>query len=131
MKDILAVVKLPKATYMYWQKRFDRQNPDVELEAKIKAIRQTDKDFGYRRIWGKLREDGLLVNQTNSLNKKNGNSDGADVQLSGVDNDLPLDFPAVVKFGQLICNGHDREPSVGLDDLSGGRVDEVDQAADH
>ena len=63
MKDILAVVKLPKATYMYWQKRFDRQNPDAELEAKIKAIRQSDKNFGYRRIWGKLREEGLWVNR--------------------------------------------------------------------
>lgn len=36
---------------MYWQQRFDRQNSDAELEAKIKALRQSDKDFGYRRIW--------------------------------------------------------------------------------
>lgn len=57
------VIKLPKATYMYWQQRFDRQNPDAELEAKIKAIRQSDRDFGYRRIWGKLRKEGLLVNR--------------------------------------------------------------------
>ena len=48
---------------MYWQQRFDRQNPDAELEAKIKAIRQNNKDFGYRRIWGKLRKEGLLVNR--------------------------------------------------------------------
>ena len=48
---------------MYWQQRFDRKNPDAELEAKIKAIRQSDKDFGYRRIWGKLRKEGLLVNR--------------------------------------------------------------------
>ena len=47
---------------MYWQKRFDRENPDAELEAKIKAIRQSDKDFGYRRIYGKLRQEGFLVN---------------------------------------------------------------------
>ena len=26
---------MPKATYMYWQKRFDRENPDKELEEKI------------------------------------------------------------------------------------------------
>ena len=25
LKDILAVVGFPKATYMYWQKRFDRE----------------------------------------------------------------------------------------------------------
>ena len=48
---------------MYWQQRFDRQNPDAELESKIKAIRQNNKDFGYRRIWGKLRKEGLLVNR--------------------------------------------------------------------
>lgn len=48
---------------MYWQQRFDRKNPDAELEAKIKAIRQSNKDFGYRRIWGKLRKEGLLVNR--------------------------------------------------------------------
>ena len=41
---------------MYWQQRFDRQNPDAALEAKIKAIRQSDKDFGYGRIWGKSRK---------------------------------------------------------------------------
>ena len=26
---------MPKATYMYWQKRFDRDNPDKEIEEKI------------------------------------------------------------------------------------------------
>ena len=29
---------MPKATYMYWQKRFDRENPDKELEEKIPPL---------------------------------------------------------------------------------------------
>jgi len=45
---------MPKATYMYWQKRFDRENPDKELEEKIQEIRKNNKDYGYRRIHGEL-----------------------------------------------------------------------------
>ena len=26
---------MPKATYMYWQKRFDKKNPDKEIEEKF------------------------------------------------------------------------------------------------
>ena len=48
---------------MYWQNRFNRENPDADLEEKIKEIRQHHKDFGYRRIWGKLRVDGIMVNR--------------------------------------------------------------------
>ena len=52
LKDILAIAKLPKATYMYWQGRFNRTSPDAQLEKKIKAIRQRDKDFGYHfQFW--------------------------------------------------------------------------------
>jgi len=32
---------MPKATYMYWQKRFDRENPDKEIGEKIREIRET------------------------------------------------------------------------------------------
>ncbi len=63
MKDILAVVVFPKATYMYWQKRFDRENPDKELEIKILEIRNRHKDYGYRRILGELRKQGFTVNK--------------------------------------------------------------------
>ena len=45
---------MPKATYMYWQKRFDRENPDKELEEKVLEIRKENKDYGYRRIFGEL-----------------------------------------------------------------------------
>lgn len=53
----------PKATYRYWQKRFDRENPDTELEEIITGIRKENKDFGYRRIYGELRKRGRIVNK--------------------------------------------------------------------
>ena len=43
---------MPKATYMYWQKRFGRVNPDQEVEDKIQEIRSQHKDYGYRRMTG-------------------------------------------------------------------------------
>lgn len=48
---------------MYWQKRFDRENPDQELEQLILEIRKNHKDFGYRRIYGELRKRGMIVNK--------------------------------------------------------------------
>jgi len=45
LKDILAVVGFPKATYMYWQKRFDRENPDKYLEDEITKIHNENKDI--------------------------------------------------------------------------------------
>ena len=63
MKDILAYTGFPKSTYMYWQKRFDRRNPDEALENEIKQIRKENKDFGYRRIKGALDNKGIHVNR--------------------------------------------------------------------
>ncbi|WP_242850839.1 IS3 family transposase [Clostridium algidicarnis] len=63
LKDILAFTGFPKATYMYWQKRFDRENPNEDLEQRILEIRKENKDFGYRRIYGELRKQGLIVNK--------------------------------------------------------------------
>ena len=54
---------MPKATYMYWQKRFDRENPDKEIEEKILEIRMNNKDYGYRRILGELRNQGYVINK--------------------------------------------------------------------
>ena len=54
---------MPKATYMYWQKRFDRGNPDQEIEKKILKIREEHKDYGYRRILGELRNQGYSINK--------------------------------------------------------------------
>ena len=48
---------------MYWQKRFDRENPDIELEEKIHEIHKRNKDYGYRRMCGELRNQGYIVNK--------------------------------------------------------------------
>jgi len=48
---------------MYWQKRFDRENPKKEIEDKILKIHDKHKDFGYRRMCGELRKQGYLVNK--------------------------------------------------------------------
>lgn len=48
---------------MYWQKRFDRENPDKEIDEKILQIRKTHKDYGYRRVAGELQNQGYCVNK--------------------------------------------------------------------
>lgn len=48
---------------MYWQKHFDRENPNKEFEELIQEIRNNHKDWGYRRIYGELRKRGLIVNK--------------------------------------------------------------------
>jgi transposase InsO family protein len=47
---------------MYWQQRFKRKKPDEELEQLILQIRKEHKDYGYRRIYGELRKQGINVN---------------------------------------------------------------------
>ena len=46
---------------MYWQNRFERENPDKKLEKEILDIRKVHKDYGYRRIWGELRNRNIFV----------------------------------------------------------------------
>ena len=48
---------------MYWQKRFDRVDPNKELEERILAIHDEHKDFGYRRVLALLRKDGVIINK--------------------------------------------------------------------
>jgi len=48
---------------MYWQKRFNKEDPDKEIEEKIYEIRKEHKDFGYRRIYGELRKLGFKINK--------------------------------------------------------------------
>ena len=48
---------------MYWQKRFDRENPDKEIEEKFLEIRKLHKDYGYRRMLGELRNQGYVINK--------------------------------------------------------------------
>lgn len=63
LKDILAVVGFPKATYMYWQKRFQRDNPNKELEEKIMEItsftRKSRKYSSYKGRIGKVAPNRL------------------------------------------------------------------------
>ncbi|MBS6105230.1 hypothetical protein [Anaerococcus sp.] len=39
-KDLLEYFKLPKSTYMYWQKRLDRPNKYEQIEKKILEIKK-------------------------------------------------------------------------------------------
>lgn len=48
---------------MYWQQRFERENPDAEIEAKIIEIRKENENYGYRRIHHALRNVGIVVNK--------------------------------------------------------------------
>ena len=48
---------------MYWQKRFDRVNPNQELEDKILEIHNENRDYGYRRMHGMLRKLGYAMNK--------------------------------------------------------------------
>ena len=48
---------------MYWRKRLDRENPDKEIEEKILEIRENNKDYGYRRMFGELRNQGYCINK--------------------------------------------------------------------
>lgn len=40
----------------------DKENPDAKLENIIMKIRNNNKDFGYHRIYGELRKQGMFVN---------------------------------------------------------------------
>ena len=57
------MIGFSKATYMYWQKRFDREDPDESLIQQMQSIRDEHKDYGYRRIHGELIKQGLDVNK--------------------------------------------------------------------
>ena len=48
---------------MYWQKRFDKINPNEPIEAVILELRKKHKDYGYRRIYGELRKQGFKINK--------------------------------------------------------------------
>jgi len=48
---------------MYWQKRFDRPNPDQEIEEKMLEIRKEHKDYGCLRLKKELENQGIHVNK--------------------------------------------------------------------
>ena len=59
---------------MYWQKRFDRKNPNQKLEDTILELHKEHKDFGYRRMHGLLKRLGYSVNKkrVQRIMQKNG-----------------------------------------------------------
>nr|WP_240626718.1 IS3 family transposase [Vagococcus vulneris] len=61
--ELLETLKFPKSTYMYWQKRFNRSNPDQEIEDKILEIRKEHKDYGCLRMTRELKDRGFHVNK--------------------------------------------------------------------
>lgn len=63
LKDLLKILDFPKSTYMYWQKRFDRENKDKDLEERILEIRQEHPNYGYRRIHAVLIKEGIKINK--------------------------------------------------------------------
>src|SRR5699024_8498271 len=65
---ILEATGVPRSTYMYWQKRFNENNPDEEIGGLIKKIFEEHKgNYGYRRIGTELRNRGCMVNSKKIL----------------------------------------------------------------
>jgi len=48
---------------MYWQKRFNRPNPDLKIEEQMLEIRKEHKDYGCLRMKMELENRGLRVNK--------------------------------------------------------------------
>lgn len=49
---------------MYWQKRFDNENPDKDIEERIKSVfEEHNGRYSYRRITATLRNCGIVINQ--------------------------------------------------------------------
>lgn len=56
-------MSFPKSTYMYWQKKWQEEDKDQSLKDEIQGIRQTHKNYGYRRIHLELKNHGWTVNK--------------------------------------------------------------------
>lgn len=48
---------------MYWQKRLNKPNKDIEIEKKILNIRKNNPNYGYRRITATLKRSELIINK--------------------------------------------------------------------
>lgn len=74
MKDLLQAVGLIKQTYHNWVKKFDRPNPNQEIEDQLQELREQHPSYGYRRLWAELRKLGYLIskNKTQKLCQKLG-----------------------------------------------------------
>lgn len=62
-KDLLSYTGMTKSTYTYWQKMFDRENPDKTIEEKVLEFRESHNDYGYRRVVEELKNQGYCVNK--------------------------------------------------------------------
>lgn len=61
LRKILAILHISKSTYYYHLSKTSFSK-DSRLTNLIREIRKTNKDFGYRRITGALRNRGITVN---------------------------------------------------------------------
>ena len=48
---------------MYWQQRFDRVDPDLQIRIAIEDIRKDHPNYGYRRLLLLLRSRGIVINK--------------------------------------------------------------------
>ena len=48
---------------MYWQQRFDRIDPDLQIRTAIEDIRKDHPNYGYRRLLPLLQSRGIVVNK--------------------------------------------------------------------
>jgi putative transposase len=63
VKALLNIADIPRSTYYYWIKRFNRPDKDKILKTLIKEIYDEHEGrYGYRRIRDELYNRGLIVN---------------------------------------------------------------------
>jgi transposase InsO family protein len=63
LKDVLAAVGIPEATYHYHIQQLKKEEPDKELKEKINELFQKHEEkYGYRRIHLELKAKGYKVN---------------------------------------------------------------------
>ncbi|PFA50724.1 IS3 family transposase, partial [Bacillus cereus] len=63
IKELLQLANIPRSTYYYWMKRFNRPDPNAEVKERIQAIyNEHDGCYGYRRIRDELMNRGHKVN---------------------------------------------------------------------
>ena len=48
---------------MYWQKRFDREDPDLAIKNAVEDIRKDNPNYGYRRLLPLLAQRGIVINK--------------------------------------------------------------------
>ncbi|QWI18544.1 IS3 family transposase [Bacillus wiedmannii] len=63
IKELLQLANIPRSTYYYWMKQFNRPDPNAEIKELIQAIyNEHDGCYGYRRIRDELMNRGHKIN---------------------------------------------------------------------